>query len=217
PKAIREVSKDLRGATKVDLADGRRLGAAQIQGEFLERLSQYAQTELDLDPWQTQVLNIWRTCLKAISGGDWEKVTHLVDWAAKKKLLQAYANRHQLAPNDVRLKRLALAYHDLDPASGLRTKLERSGALATFIDANKANCPTAPATTRAHLRGSLIEAAQGAGRLVKADWVNIKLEDGSAHQFELLDPLANSDWRVDKLLSELQSSQIDPFWQGTGV
>ena len=70
PKAIREVSKDLRGATKVDLADGRRLGAAQIQGEFLERLSQYAQTELDLDPWQTQVLNIWRTCLKAISGGD---------------------------------------------------------------------------------------------------------------------------------------------------
>ena len=217
PKAIREVSKDLRGATRVDLADGRRLGAAQIQGEFLERLSQYAQTELDLDPWQTQVLNIWRTCLKAISGGDWEKVSHLVDWAAKKKLLQAYANRHQLAPNDVRLKRLALAYHDLDPASGLRTKLERSGALATFIDANKANCPTAPATTRAHLRGSLIEAAQGAGRLVKADWVNIKLEDGSAHQFELLDPLANSDWRVDKLLSELQSSQIDPFWQGTGV
>ena len=217
PKAIREVSKDLRGATKVDLADGRRLDAAQIQGEFLERLSQYAQTELDLDPWQTQVLNIWRTCLKAISGGDWEKVSHLVDWAAKKKLLQAYANRHQLAPNDVRLKRLALAYHDLDPASGLRTKLERSGALATFIDADKANCPTAPATTRAHLRGSLIEAAQGAGRLVKADWVNIKLEDGSAHQFELLDPLANSDWRVDKLLSELQSSQIDPFWQGTGV
>ena len=105
PKAIREVSKDLRGATKVDLADGRRLGAAQIQGEFLERLSQYAQTELDLDPWQTQVLNIWRTCLKAISGGDWEKVSHLVDWAAKKEnLLQAYANRHQLAANDVRLK-----------------------------------------------------------------------------------------------------------------
>ena len=67
-----------------------------------------------------------------------------MDWAAKKKLLQAYANRHQLAPNDVRLKRLALAYHDLDPASGLRTKLERSGALATSLTPIKLIAPQLP-------------------------------------------------------------------------
>ena len=44
-------------------------------------------------------------------------VAHLVDWVAKKRVVDAYANRHGLRPGDARLKALENAL--LEAASGL--------------------------------------------------------------------------------------------------
>ena len=100
---------------------------------------------------------------------------------------------------------LDLRYHDIDPHRGLFNMLERRGAAAKLVDEAEivAAVDTAPATTRAHLRGKFVNAARESGRDYTVDWVHLKLNDRSHQTILCKDPFKSADERVDELIASL--------------
>ncbi len=197
--SIRMIATDLEGQALLNLRDGRKMTAAQIQTEILERvLSKTDETSLS-DLYQ-YLIDLWQRAIGAYSGGDWSTIDTEIDYAIKKKLIDGYVARSGASLSDPRITRLILAYHDITD-SGLAPRMEHSGLIERLTSNAQvtAAMTNAPATTRASLRGSVIRAAQNARRDLGVDWVNLRL-DGRGVQVALQDPFATKDSRVDELL-----------------
>ncbi|MEQ1701558.1 MAG: proteasome accessory factor PafA2 family protein, partial [Ilumatobacteraceae bacterium] len=113
--AIRHVSHDVSLQRTILLRDGRRMTALEIQWTLLQRAQRYAATHgleaVGVDVGQ-EVLSLWEQILSGLEQ-DPATVAHQVDWVAKRRVVEAYAERHGARPDDARLKALDLQYHDL--------------------------------------------------------------------------------------------------------
>jgi len=201
---IRRVCHDLSGRTPLELADGRTITPIDLQTEHLARVRAHA-ADLDLSESHRRALDLWERGLDAVARGRPQDVAADLDWAAKHQLLTRYARRAGTGLDDPRVTRLALAYHDVDPGTGLRPKLERAGLLHRLVDEDRcrAAVDTPPATTRARLRGAAVALAQDLRRDLTVDWVNLRLDDGRTPPLALRDPFARTDERVDALLEAM--------------
>lgn len=204
-RAIRDTCHDLTGSVPLELADGRTITPLDLQTEHLARVRAHT-AAMDLTALQRQALDLWERGLDAVRAGRPQDVATELDWAAKLQLLTRYAERAGVGLDDPRIARLTLAYHDVSPVDGLRLKLEGAGLLRRFVDddAARAAITTPPATTRAHLRGTVIARAEDLRRDLTADWVNLKLDDGRTPAVALRNPFATADARVDALLSAME-------------
>ena len=204
-RAIRDTCHDLTGSVPLELADGRTITPLDLQTEHLSRVRAHT-AGMDLTPLQRQALDLWERGLDAVRAGRPQDVATELDWAAKHQLLTRYAERAGTGLDDPRIARLALAYHDVSPEDGLRLRLETAGLLRRFVDddASRAAVTTPPATTRAHLRGTVIARAEDLRRDLTADWVNLKLDDGRTPAIALRNPFATQDERVDELLAHME-------------
>ena len=203
--AIRETSKDLTGGALLELEDGRWMTALEVQQAFYEAVMDHYAREGwgdSLLPIESKVFEYWKQILEGFVSGNRESLSTIVDWVAKLALIEAYQARSGASLSDPRVARLDLAWHDVTQ-SGLRTRLETSGALETLVseDAIEQAMQVAPQTTRARLRGEFIRQARAHRRDFMADWMNLRLLADSGSQSVLLsDPFASSDPRVDELL-----------------
>ncbi|WP_341855431.1 depupylase/deamidase Dop [Brachybacterium sp. GPGPB12] len=154
--AVRTISHDPSLRATVPLADGRELTALEIQRAHLEALSTAADAA---DEETAQVLRAWGEILDLLAE-DPMRAASRVEWVAKLSLLERYRARHGLDWSDPRLGMVDLQYSDLRPGKGLFDRLRAAGAVATLVGADEveAAITTAPASTRAHLRGGLISA-----------------------------------------------------------
>src|SRR5699024_6187897 len=66
----------------------------------------------------------------------------------------------------------------------------------------------APATTRAHLRGQVVTAAQEHGVDHVVDWTTLRLTRPGAMPVQVLDPFATSLPEVDCLLAEIRAIDV---------
>ena len=200
--AIRTISEDLSGETKLQLADGRQLSAAEIQEQYRLRAGSQLKGE---DQLYSYLYDLWGRAISAYASGDWSGVDTEVDYAIKKKLLDGYVARQGTTLSDPRVARLLLAYHDIT-AGGLAPRMESVNLMVRLTSPEQVQAAkrVPPQTTRAKLRGQVIEAAEGAGRTLGVDWVNLRLQ-GSA-QVALQDPFATQDTRVDELLEEIRGA-----------
>ncbi|WEV79119.1 Pup--protein ligase [Janibacter cremeus] len=201
-RAIRDISLDRTGRTPVALADGRRMSALEIQGEYLTRAREYAAREGINDVLTTQVLDLWERTLRAVETDDLSLVDTEIDWVIKYRLLDAYAARHGLDPDDPRLAQLDLAYHDIDPSRGVHHVLQRAGRIARVVtDEEIATAvDTPPQTTRAKLRGDFVRTAREHSRDVTVDWVHLKVNDEAQRTVLCKDPFRSVDERVERLI-----------------
>lgn len=198
--SIREIAADLDGQALLELKDGRRMTAAQIQTEILERALSKAD-EVSMNDLYRYLIDLWQRATHAYASGDWSSIDTEIDYAIKKKLIDGYIARSGVPLSDSRITRLILAYHDITGA-GLAPKMEQSGLVRRLTSNEQVitAMESAPATTRASLRGGVIRAAQDARRDLGVDWVNLRL-DGRGLQIALQDPFATEDSRVDELIS----------------
>ena len=214
---IRRVCHDLSGRTPLELADGRTITPIDLQTEHLARVRAHT-ADLDLSELHRRALDLWERGLDAVARGRPQDVAADLDWAAKHQLLTRYARRAGTGLDDPRVARLALAYHDVDPGTGLRPKLERAGLLHRLVDEDRcrAAVDTPPATTRARLRGAAVALAQDLRRDLTVDWVNLRLDDGRTPPLALRDPFACADERVDALLDAMTRQDAPaPSWPPT--
>ncbi len=207
--AIRQINQDLSAQVKVPMAHGGELSALDIQERILQRVIDVLGIDIgdsSCDTSTRQVIDLWQRALAALRSGDWSSVDRELDFAIKFRLIQEYLKRKQTTLDDPRVARLLLSYHDIGP-NGLRRGLENSGLMRrlTTDDHVQQACIQAPRSTRAHLRSSIINAAEAAGVELAIDWVRASRIDDPSRYVLMNDPFATKSESVDQFISGLRA------------
>jgi proteasome accessory factor A len=201
-RAIREVSHDMTGRSRVRLANGREMSALEIQWEYLSRAKDFTEKN-GVDPITMRVLEMWERALTAIEDGNLDKIAREIDWVTKYQLIERYRAKHDLPLSAPRVAQLDLAYHDVHRGRGLYYLLQKNGAVdrvTTDLKIFEAKS-IPPQTTRAKLRGEFIRRAQEKRRDFTVDWVHLKLNDQAQRTVLCKDPFRSVDERVEKLIA----------------
>jgi proteasome accessory factor A len=209
-RAIREVSHDMTGRSRVRLADGREMSALEIQYEYLNRAKDFT-SKNGLNAISQRVLEMWERALEAIETGNLDKIVREIDWVTKYQLIERYRAKHDLPLSAPRVAQLDLAYHDVRRGRGLYYLLQRAGAVervARDIDIFEAKS-VPPQTTRAKLRGEFIRRAQETRRDFTVDWVHLKLNDQAQRTVLCKDPFRSVDERIERLIASMGTDSPD--------
>ena len=181
--AVRVVSRDLRCGEPLELVDGRRLTAIEIQREY------HAQVEAaGLGDPETNTL--WGRTLDRLA--DDPMVCPELDWVAKLTLMENFRVRDGYGWDHPRLAQLDLAWADLDDRTSPYAALVRAGRmprLTADVDVERAIAEP-PDDTRAHLRGRLV--TERTSDIVGVDWSWVLLQTRAGRRrLRLDDPLAD--------------------------
>lgn len=204
-RSIREISHDPTGLHPVVLANGKTVTALDIQEEYLAKVTELADRELDPTPQVKTVLELWGRGLRAIRTGDLSLVERELDWVIKLRMIERYRAKHGLELSDVHVARLDLAYHDISRTQGLYNLLAERDLVervTTDLEVFEATA-LPPQTTRAKLRGDFVRAAQEARRDYTVDWVHLKLNDQAQRTVLCKDPFRSVDERVERLIESM--------------
>ncbi|GAA3689739.1 depupylase/deamidase Dop [Arthrobacter ginkgonis] len=152
--ALRQVSHDPTLRTAVELADGRRMTALDIQEAYLSAArSHCARTGAD-DAQTRDVLERWQRTIDTLRA-DVFAAASTVDWVAKYRLMEQYRDRHGLDWDDPRIALMDLQWADIRPEKGLFHRLAARGMVETLLPAESVAAAVAapPEDTRAYFRG----------------------------------------------------------------
>ncbi len=203
-RAIREISHDMTGRSRVRLANGSEMSAVEIQYEYLTSAREFT-SKNGLNAISEQVLERWQRALEAIETGNLDKIAREVDWVTKYQLIERYQAKYELPLSSPRIAQLDLAYHDVRRGRGLYYLLLRRGALDRVtrdLDIFEAKS-IPPQTTRAKLRGEFIRRAQEKRRDFSVDWVHLKLNDQAQRTVLCKDPFRSVDERIERLIASM--------------
>ncbi|MDV3295207.1 MAG: Pup--protein ligase [Brachybacterium paraconglomeratum] len=198
--AIRAVARDLTGAAPLPTAGGGTTTALEVQQRWLDHVADLAEGE------ETEVLESWQKALDAVRTGDRTWAAQNLDWAIKERLFTQVRERRGIDLEDPAIERLDLAYHDIDPARGVFFALQRRGLAPAILPEERIERArtVAPTTTRAHLRGQVVTAAQEHGVDHVVDWTTLRLTRRGAMPVQVMDPFATELPAVDALLAEIR-------------
>ncbi len=208
-EALHQISDDFTGTVKVDLVDGRKMSAVEIQTEIIALLEEHLRGKnYDLDNQDDvyiQALSLAKDGLEAIVSRDFSKVDTKLDWAIKYKLFKHYMNKHNIDLSSPLIARLNLAYHDLDPKYGLAPAMRAKGMMQEYVaheDVIKA-MTMPPQTSRAKVRGDFVEKALRLGFDITVNWSGVRLNNPYRPTIDLMDPFANYNEEVAQLMQDL--------------
>jgi proteasome accessory factor PafA2 len=203
--AIRQVSHDPTLEQTIELRDGRRATALEIQWGLLEKARKYEQTHGLASVGEqvgADVLSRWESVLAGLES-DPGSVAHWVDWLAKQRIIDGYRERHGLAPDSPKLKAIDLQYHDM--------RVERCLALRAGLDTlvEQADAESAmtnpPTTTRAYFRGRCL--AKFPDDIVAANWDSLVFDVGRdpLKRVPMMEPLRGTAEHVANLIDESET------------
>lgn len=101
-RALQKFSDDTACATRVQLVDGRRLTAIEIQRHYLEQVERHCDRGI-LPPWAPEICAAWRDTLNRLEEGGGDAVADRLDWGVKLAVFKGHAERrygfrwHELA------------------------------------------------------------------------------------------------------------------------
>jgi len=200
-QAHRHVSYDVSLARPLELANGRRMTALELQWELLDRARKWAESrglEAVGDDVGRDVLRRWEDVLAQLEVDPMELADQL-DWVAKYQLVDAYRRRHDLAWYDARLAALDLQYHDVRPGRSLFARL----AMQRLVDEDAVLRSTTepPTTTRAYFRGKCLQ--RWASSISAANWDSLVFDLGAdpLRRVPMMEPLKGTAAHVDTLLT----------------
>jgi proteasome accessory factor A len=204
--AIRQVSHDPSLTRTVMMRDGRRATAVEVQWGLLERARKYERLHGLSAVGETvgaDVLDRWERVLAGLER-DPDSVAHWVDWVAKRRLVDGYADRHGLDPANAKLKAIDLQYHDLRDE---RSLARRAGLeiLVPPIEAQAA-MTNPPTTTRAYFRGRCLE--KYANDIVAANWDSLVFDVGRdpLRRVPMMEPLRGTADHVGSLIDTSETA-----------
>ncbi len=200
-QALRQVSYDLDLSLLLELADGSRISALDLQWEYFTWARKYADShglEAVGESVGAEVLRRWEAVLTALETDPMSLATTL-DWVAKYQLLSAYRERDGLAWDAPRLAAMDLQYHDLRPEKSLFARL---GVERLTDDAEVISAMTEPPpTTRAWFRGKCLQ--RWASQIVAANWDSLVFDvhSDALRRVPMMEPLKGTAAMVDELLN----------------
>ena len=204
-RAVRQVSHDPTLKAVIEMVDGRQLTAAQIQMEIIEAATNYA-SRFGLDSVDAQigndVLQRWRNVVTSLQS-DPLTVANIVDWVAKQRIIEGFAQRHGLQATDPRLKAIDLQYHDM--------RVEKCLALRAGLDVLCLpqdvmwSMVHPPSSTRAYFRGTVLQ--RWPSDVVAANWDSVVFDipNQGLKRIPMPEPLRGTRELVGDLLKNSQN------------
>jgi proteasome accessory factor A len=202
--ALRDISYDLWSKEPVKLMNGRDLTALEIQEDLCERAERFV-TVRDLPADQVHAVKLWREVIEQYRS-DPMGLADRVDWIAKLQIIDRERERSGIELSDPKIALIDLLYHDTNLDRGLFYRRSARGHFQRMVSDEEIERATVrpPPTTRAHMRGTFIQAAKQWRRDYTVDWVHLKLNDEMQRTVLLKDPFKSTDERFQKLLASLE-------------
>jgi proteasome accessory factor PafA2 len=206
--AMRTVSHDPSCRAAVELLDGGRITAVELQWEFLRLAQKYAdETGLDACGGESvgnDVLDRWEATLSALER-DPMLLDGKLDWVTKLSLFRAYMDRDGLDWSDPKLSLLDLQYSDVRPDRSLYERLVRAGKVERLVTEEAVHdaMTVPPSTTRAYFRGECL--ARWPDSVVAANWDSVILDVGSdpLRRIPMMEPLRGTKAHVQPLFEQV--------------
>jgi proteasome accessory factor A len=200
--ALRQVSHDPALKRTILLRSGRRARALEIQWSLVERARKYERSHglgCVGDELGADVLQRWEHVLTGLEH-DRDSVADIVDWVAKQRMVEGFAERHRVRAGDPRLKALDLQYHDMRPDKCLADRVGLQKLVTT--DEVKAAMTNPPTTTRAYFRGRCL--AKWPADIVAANWDSLVFDVGRdpLRRVPMMEPLRGTEDHVGRLIDE---------------
>jgi hypothetical protein len=172
--ATREISRDPEGKWLVEMDDGSRQDALDIQYQFLEQAYHYLAGQDKETDW---LLESWGFTLDAIRNKP-ELLIGGVDWISKRWLLTMFMEEQDLTWNDPWLQSLDLEYHNINPERGLFYALKPAKAIGEFNASVRRDDATSvpPSNTRAAGRAQAVQTFQQRDLAYIINWDSVALE-----------------------------------------
>jgi proteasome accessory factor PafA2 len=206
-QTLRRVSYDLSLVEPIELANGTRMTALEVQWELLDRARKLAEERglecIGGDDVGHEVLRRWEMVLTGLET-DPSTVAGQVDWVAKHRLIDAYRERHGLRWDDARLAAMDLQYHDLRPGRSLAARVGLERLTTDDEVANAVHEP--PADTRAYFRGRCLQ--RWPDSIVAANWDSLVFDVGGdpLRRVPMMEPLRGTQAHVGSLIDGCSSA-----------
>jgi len=203
-RALHAVSHDPSLRQTIELADGRRLTAVQLQMEYFEQAAKYVQDRhgSDVDDETADVLARWESVLSRLAD-DPMSLGRELDWVAKLQLLQGYRDRDGLGWEAATLQAVDLQYSDVRPEKGLYNRLVERGRFDRLVDDARVDAARTapPEDTRAYFRGECLR--RYAADISAASWDSVIFDipgQTALQRVPTLEPLRGTRDHVGALL-----------------
>jgi Pup amidohydrolase len=199
-RSMRAVSHDVGLGRTLELADGRRMTALEMQWEYYRLAKKYALDNEDSEVVE-DVLERWESVLEALET-DPMKLADQLDWVAKLKLLRAYRDRDGLDWNHAKMRQIDLQYHDVDRGRSLYWKLVDNGKMERLVTDAEIGWAVdhPPEDTRAYFRGECLR--RYSPKIVAASWDALIFDTGDEplRKVPTMDPTRGTKAHVQDLL-----------------
>ena len=203
--AIRQVSQDLSLGSTVLLNSGLRATALELQWSLLEAAQKYAVShglESVGEEVGQLILSRWEHVLTGLED-DVDSVADIVDWVAKRRIVEGYAQRHSLAISDSRIKAIDFQYHDMriEKSLALRAGLQ---VIVKPSDAERA-VTQPPESTRAYFRGTCLQ--RWPESVVAANWDSVVFDtkDEALTRIPMMEPLRGTRRLTEGLFAKAKT------------
>jgi proteasome accessory factor PafA2 len=207
--ATKSISRDLDYAWIIELSDGRKISAIDLQRLYLKA----AQAEHGEEPEMAWLLAEWENILNDLER-DVASTADRLDWVAKKFLLSSFREEENLEWNDPWLQALDLEYHNVHPDQGLFHALQRQGSIRSLVSEKEIKDAifTPPETTRAWFRGRSVARFNHAISSIQWDEIVfsngrksrvVKLPEPTGDDLETLNELVNAENEFEEFFAQL--------------
>ena len=203
-RSLHEISHDLTLQHTVELKDGRRMTAVQLQLEYLEQARKFVEDRYgsDADEQTVDILNRWESVLTRLERDPMECKREL-DWVAKLALLESYRQRDGLDWDHPKLHLIDLQYADIRPDKGLYHRLVRLGSIDRLLSDEEIRRAVSqpPTDTRAYFRGRCLQ--KYADQVAAASWDSVIFDlpgRDSLQRVPTMEPLRGTERHVAALL-----------------
>lgn len=192
--ANKSISRDQTYDWIIELKDGRKISAIDVQRIYLRAASKLDESQHEDCRW---ILQEWENVLNDLER-DVMSTRDRIDWAAKKFLLETLQADEKLSWTDPWLQSIDLEYHNLDLDHGLYYELLRNGLMRRISNEEeiKAAIFNPPETTRAFFRGRSV--ARFNDEISSIQWDEIVFTN-QANSFRIALPEAAMNARLESL------------------
>jgi proteasome accessory factor PafA2 len=205
-ETTKAISRDQTYAWIIELKDGRKISAIDVQRMYLAAAIAHCAGNDDAETkW---VLNEWESVLN-----DLEKDVTLcrdrVDWVAKKFLIETLKESENLSWTDPWLQSIDLEYHNISVDNGLHYALSRDGQMRRFISEDDIRNAifSPPETTRAYFRGRSV--AKFNNEVSSIHWDEVVFNHSSGSRRVSLNQAFN-DKKLDQLNDLIRQAKSFP-------
>ena len=200
-KAIKEASHDTTCRARLQMDDGKKMTAVELQKEFLEMALAYTSSR-SVDVVTKDVIARWQLVLEALARDPME-LHEKIDWVMKKAMIESFMERKKLDWDSPQVGMLDLQYHDLRPDKGLYYLLERQGRAERIVTDEEiaAAVHNPPRDTRAYFRGECLRRYGSAVFGVNWDAISFGVNGEPIKRILMAEPLKGTKQYVEDLLA----------------